>query len=155
MRGLNPVLVTALGLCVLLGASQKAPQAQARKVLYDHDPMHPSYRADHPGIAPDCQMELTPVDADETADETSAGPGAGPSIVRINSRQASAIGLCTEAVREDTGSALIRTVGRVQVQESRIYQVSAGADGWIRRIYGGERGAFVSKGQALGATGER
>jgi membrane fusion protein, copper/silver efflux system len=97
------------------------------------------------------QHARPPVYADGTADETSAGPGARPSIVRINSRQASAIGLRTEAVREDTGSALIRTVGRVQVQESRIYQVSAGADGWIRRIYGGESGAFVSKGQALGA----
>jgi Cu(I)/Ag(I) efflux system membrane fusion protein len=142
MRALDPVLITALGLCALLAACQKAPQVQARKILYYHDPMHPSYRADHPGIAPDCQMALTPVYADET--------NAGPGIVRINSRQASAIGLRTEAVREDTGSTVIRTIGRVRVQESRTYQVSAGADGWIRHISGGESGTFVSKGQTLG-----
>jgi hypothetical protein len=39
----------------------------------------------------------------------------------------------------------------VQAQESRIYQVSVGADGWIRHVYGGETGSFVSKGQALAA----
>src|SRR6185369_7054873 len=35
--------------------------------------------------------------------------------------------------------------------EPRIYQVSAGADGWIRHVYGGDSGSFVSKGQALAA----
>jgi membrane fusion protein, copper/silver efflux system len=143
MRGPTPVLFTALGLCLVTGACQHTPPAQGRKILYYHDPMHPSYRADHLGIAPDCQMALTPVYADETND--------APGVVRINDWQASAIGLRTEAAREDTGSAEVRTVGRVQAQESRIYQVSAGADGWVRHVYGGETGALVSKGQALAA----
>jgi Cu(I)/Ag(I) efflux system membrane fusion protein len=143
MCGINPILCAVLGLGVLLGACQSTPPAQVRRVLYYHDPMHPSYRSDSPGIAPDCQMELTPVYADETND--------GPTVVRVNNSQASAIGLRTEAVREDSGSAEVRTVGRVQAQESRIYQVSAGADGWIRLVYGGETGSFVSKGQALAA----
>ena len=36
-----------------------------RKILYWHDPMHPSYKSDKPGIAPDCGMRLEPVYADE------------------------------------------------------------------------------------------
>ena len=32
-----------------------------RKVLYYVDPMHPAYKSDKPGIAPDCGMELEPV----------------------------------------------------------------------------------------------
>lgn len=46
------------------------PQAGpgGRKILYWHDPMHPSYKSDKPGIAPDCGMRLEPVYADE-------GPG--------------------------------------------------------------------------------
>lgn len=32
-----------------------------RKVLYYIDPMHPSYKSDKPGIAPDCGMKLVPV----------------------------------------------------------------------------------------------
>lgn len=39
-----------------------------RKILYYHDPMHPSYRSDKPGIAPDCGMKLEPVYADEGPD---------------------------------------------------------------------------------------
>ena len=35
-----------------------------RKVLYYIDPMHPSYKSDKPGIAPDCGMKLEPVYAD-------------------------------------------------------------------------------------------
>lgn len=35
-----------------------------RKVLYWVDPMHPSYKSDKPGIAPDCGMKLEPVYAD-------------------------------------------------------------------------------------------
>jgi RND family efflux transporter MFP subunit len=32
-----------------------------RKVLYWVDPMHPAYKSDKPGIAPDCGMKLEPV----------------------------------------------------------------------------------------------
>jgi membrane fusion protein, copper/silver efflux system len=35
-----------------------------RKILYWHDPMHPAYKSDKPGIAPDCGMRLEPVYAD-------------------------------------------------------------------------------------------
>ena len=33
----------------------------ARRVLYWVDPMHPAYKSDKPGIAPDCGMKLEPV----------------------------------------------------------------------------------------------
>jgi RND family efflux transporter MFP subunit len=35
-----------------------------RKILYWQDPMHPAYKSDKPGIAPDCGMKLVPVYAD-------------------------------------------------------------------------------------------
>lgn len=35
-----------------------------RKVLYYVDAMHPWYKSDKPGIAPDCGMKLEPVYAD-------------------------------------------------------------------------------------------
>jgi Cu(I)/Ag(I) efflux system membrane fusion protein len=44
----------------------KAPRTPERKVLYWVDPMHPAYKSDKPGIAPDCGMKLVPVYADET-----------------------------------------------------------------------------------------
>src|SRR5215468_5943372 len=36
-----------------------------RKVLYWVDPMHPAYKSDKPGVAPDCGMKLEPVYADD------------------------------------------------------------------------------------------
>ena len=38
--------------------------AQGRKILYYVDAMHPWYKSDKPGIAPDCGMKLEPVYAD-------------------------------------------------------------------------------------------
>ena len=87
--------------------------------------MHPSYRSERPGIAPDCNMELTPVYADETE--------SGPAVVRVDEKQAAAIGLRMEAAREEEGAGEIRTVGRVQAKESQTYAVTTGADGWIPR----------------------
>jgi RND family efflux transporter MFP subunit len=40
-----------------------------RKVLYYVDPMHPAYKSDKPGVAPDCGMTLEPVYADEPASQ--------------------------------------------------------------------------------------
>lgn len=41
----------------------ESPQAAkgGRKILYYVDPMHPGYKSDKPGIAPDCGMKLEPV----------------------------------------------------------------------------------------------
>jgi multidrug efflux pump subunit AcrA (membrane-fusion protein) len=47
-------------------ATKRTPATtQARKVLYYVDPMHPAYKSDKPGIAPDCGMQLEPVYADD------------------------------------------------------------------------------------------
>ena len=36
-----------------------------RKILYWYDPMHPAYKSDQPGKAPDCGMDLVPKYSDE------------------------------------------------------------------------------------------
>ena len=41
-----------------------AAGAAPRKILYWQDPMHPQYKSDKPGIAPDCGMKLVPIYAD-------------------------------------------------------------------------------------------
>ena len=50
------------------GAAQKG----GRKILYWVDPMHPAYKSDRPGIAPDCGMKLEPVYADGGAPKPEA-----------------------------------------------------------------------------------
>jgi len=49
----------------LVRASRHAGPANGRRILYYVDPMHPAYKSDKPGVAPDCGMTLEPVYADE------------------------------------------------------------------------------------------
>lgn len=52
-------------------ASSTAPE---RKVLYYIDPMHPWYKSDKPGIAPDCNMALVPVYEGDAAAKVATQP---------------------------------------------------------------------------------
>ena len=56
------VLIAGLG----YAANRSKPRnTGARSILYYVDPMHPAYRSDKPGTAPDCGMALVPVYADD------------------------------------------------------------------------------------------
>jgi RND family efflux transporter MFP subunit len=58
----------------LRSANQRSTaESGGRKILYYVDPMHPAYKSDKPGIAPDCGMKLEPVYADEGAPPRAAG----------------------------------------------------------------------------------
>lgn len=58
-----------------VGATATTPASVGgRPVLYWVDPMHPAYRADAPGIAPDCGMALEPVYADQPPGEADRQP---------------------------------------------------------------------------------
>jgi multidrug efflux pump subunit AcrA (membrane-fusion protein) len=74
MKILKPLLVLML-LAIAFGggylargsASQDLAKGNGRRVLYYVDAMHPAYKSDKPGIAPDCGMALEPVYADGVA----------------------------------------------------------------------------------------
>jgi multidrug efflux pump subunit AcrA (membrane-fusion protein) len=53
---------TFAGGYIVRGSRHSQPE---RRVLYWVDPMHPQYKSDRPGIAPDCGMQLEPVYADD------------------------------------------------------------------------------------------
>ncbi len=65
---------------VMRASKRSAPAGSQRRVLYYVDPMHPAYKSDKPGIAPDCGMRLEPVYADEAVMAGSA-PRAGHRIL--------------------------------------------------------------------------
>jgi membrane fusion protein, copper/silver efflux system len=123
-------------------------EIRAGQVLYYIDPMHPAYRSDKPGKAPDCGMDLEPV----YADEGSVHPAAmGPGGVRLTPDQEQAIRLQTETVQPTPGSRVTHTVGRVMPDEALTYLVSAGVDGWVRRVFSDRTGTRVKRGEALAA----
>src|SRR4051794_15020787 len=70
------VAVAAFTAGTMYSRHPPAAAASGRRILYYHDPMHPAYRSDKPGIAPDCGMDLEPVYSDGgPAIDSSAGTG--------------------------------------------------------------------------------
>jgi multidrug efflux pump subunit AcrA (membrane-fusion protein)/YHS domain-containing protein len=152
-------LVLCLGLGFLAGGawwSRSAPDPKAaaggaRRILYYHDPMHPAYKSDKPGIAPDCGMQLEPVYADEEGAATgpSDGSAAPPGTVRISAEKQQLIGVRVEEVRQADREETVRTLGRVAADEARLYKVNSGAEGLIREVYGATTGSLVKKEEVL------
>jgi Cu(I)/Ag(I) efflux system membrane fusion protein len=128
--------------------SAAAAGGGARRALYYVDPMHPSYRSPGPGKAPDCGMDLTPVYAEEARTEPAGA-------IRLSPEQEFAARFATELVELGAGHRTVRTIGRVTPDESRLYRVSAGVDGWVRRVYGAATGTRVRRGEALAVVYSR
>jgi len=120
--------------------------AGGRKVLYWVDPMHPSYKADKAGIAPDCGMQLEPVYEDGSTGDGKTLP-AGAAKVTPERRQM--MGVKVGTVEKAGGTRTIRTLGRVAADETRLYRLNAATDGWIREISHATVGSVVKRDQTL------
>jgi Cu(I)/Ag(I) efflux system membrane fusion protein len=122
-----------------------------RKVLYYVDPMHPAYTSDKPGIAPDCGMQLEPVYADAVG--TSSGQNSGASqpagVVAVSPEKQQIMGVRVSPVEKASGSHTIRLLGRVVPDETKVYKLNAGVDGFFREVFGATTGSQVKKNQLL------
>jgi len=137
---------------LMLWRSQRATVAaaplRARAILYYVDPMHPTYKSDKPGIAPDCNMALEPVYADGVDDE-SARPPAPRSAIHVAAETQQLIGVRVATVEASAGSEQLRLLGRVVAPEPRIFKLIAGLDGYAREVSDVTTGSQVSKDQWL------
>jgi Cu(I)/Ag(I) efflux system membrane fusion protein len=145
-------VLAALGIAFFAGWASRSPQVEVgrpgiRPILYYVDPMHPAYRSERPGKAPDCGMDLVPVYATgQPANAAAMNPGS----VRLTEDQKELIHLETETLRRASAHE-VQTVGRVVPDESMTFRVSAGVDGWVRRVFSDKTGTQVKKGQELAA----
>ncbi|HZE22818.1 MAG TPA: heavy metal-binding domain-containing protein, partial [Blattabacteriaceae bacterium] len=95
--------------------------ASARKVLYYIDPMHPAYKSDKPGTAPDCGMQLVPVYADSRLASVGLGSVASSLLegaVQIDAVKQQLFGVRVEPVEKNSGAYNIRLFGRVVPDEA-------------------------------------
>jgi membrane fusion protein, copper/silver efflux system len=115
-----------------------------RKVLYWYDPMHPAYRSDKPGIAPDCGMTLVPKYADE---QGMAKMPAG--TVSISPEKQVLAGVRTAVVQRKPLVRDIRTTAQIVADETRIAHVHVKVAGYIDKVYVDFVGQLVKKGQPL------
>jgi membrane fusion protein, copper/silver efflux system len=152
--GAGAVLVIVIG-AFALGRYSREPRprserAGTRRVLYWVDPMHPDYKSDHPGIAPDCGMQLAPVYA-EDADNATRSPLAllPQGVVSIDGTTQGLLGIRTASVERSGAPHVIRVVGRVVPEDRRVYRINSGMEGFIRETYNDSVGVQVKKDQKL------
>lgn len=147
------VIVLLMLVSYLAGRQHKARAAQAtagaRRVLYWVDPMHPDYKSDHSGIAPDCGMQLEPVYAEPTTDEVTLAQQPAPGTVGIDVEKQQLFGIRVATVQRTAGNEKLRVLGRVVPEDTRVYRITAGSDGYIRETYNDSVGELVKKDQKL------
>ncbi len=117
--------------------------AGERKVLYWYDPMHPQYKADKPGKAPDCGMELVPKYADEQP--TSMAPGS----VMISAEKQQLIGVRTTEAKWESLIRDVRANAQITADETKIAHVHVKIPGFIEQVFVDYVGQLVKKGQPL------
>jgi len=131
---------------------QQAGSAAAntgRSVLYWVDPMHPDYKSDHPGVAPDCGMPLEPVYAESIAASGSAAAPIPPGMVGIDAEKQQLFGIRVSTVERSSGTENVRVLGRVLPEDTRVYRLNAGMEGFVRETYNDSPGELVKKNQKL------
>lgn len=152
---LTIILTIALGLAVFGRSKDASTDSHAehktaeKKVLYWVDPMHPAYKSDKPGTAPDCGMDLVPVYADEAAPAAVQTNVEGYSNVKLTTERRQLIGVQTGLAETRSMGRTVRTVGRVAVDETRLHTITTKFDGYIEKLYVDYTGKEVRRGQPL------
>lgn len=116
-----------------------------RKVLYWYDPMHPAYASKKPGTAPDCGMDLVP----KYADEESAVKNLPPGTVQITSEKQQLIGVRTGQVERQRIERMLRVVGRISIDETRVAHIHTKVSGYIEHVFADFVGKEVKAGDPL------
>jgi Cu(I)/Ag(I) efflux system membrane fusion protein len=149
------LLVVAAG-AFLAGSwySHRQPAADSaseeRRVLYYVDPMNPAHASDKPGIAP-CGMPMEAVYADGGSSSGRSDEMAGmpTGTVRIGGDWQQLFGVKVAAVEKKTMPQMIRMLGRVAVDETRVYRINAATDGWVKKMLPVTTGSLVRKDELL------
>jgi len=149
MKTKLPWILTILLAIALVSVVVARPNAKppAARVLYWVDPMHPAYKSDKPGTAPDCGMDLVAV-YDER-DGATASNVSGYANVKVAPERQQLIGVQTGMTEMRSLGRAVRTVGRVAVDETRLYKITTKFDGYIEKLYVNVTGQQIRKGQPL------
>ena len=133
------------GECPICGMTMVADQPTAtgpageRKIAYWRAPMDPNYTADGPGKSP-MGMDLIPVYEDELSRS---------GTVTIDPVTVQNIGVRTATIMRRPLNRNVRTVGRVDYDETRMTDVNTKVAGWVEKLHVDFTGKQVTTGQPL------
>src|SRR4030066_1872559 len=136
---LAAVLIFGIGIGALImfyvrpgGVNKDAGSAvKDKKVLFYRNPMNPAVTSSTPA-KDNMGMDYIPVYEGE---EDAAGGGGAPGTVRISTEKIQKIGGRSEGVKRRTLRRVIRTVGRGDPDETKVFNINAKIGGWVERLY--------------------
>jgi multidrug efflux pump subunit AcrA (membrane-fusion protein) len=143
---LTILLAIALVAVVVARPSTKPAAVSTKKALYWIDAMNPTHKFDKPGKAPD-GMDLVPV-YDDGAGSAKSNVN-GYANVKVTSDRQQLIGVQTGMTELRSLGRNVRTVGRVAVDETRLFRITTKFDGYIEKLYVNVTGQQIRKGQPL------
>ncbi len=126
----------------------QAPEPAGKTTYYC--PMHPSYRSDHPGDCPVCNMKLIPLEEEAEMSTSPLMEGVeGHATVTIRPERQQLIGVQTALVERRPVARTIRAPGRVDYDERKLSAVSLKYGGWIEELHLKSTGQSVALGEPL------
>ena len=115
------------------------PSAEKKALFYRH-PMNPQVTSATPK-KDEMGMDFIPV-YEEEAEEVAG-------TVRISPEKIQKIGVKIEEVKKRTLKRTIRTVGRVEHDEARVFNINAKVSGWVEKLYVNRTDLMVHPGEKL------
>lgn len=152
-RGVTSLVFLLLGLAVggaiMWAYTKPAPAPPAgpavkheRKILYYRNPMDPKATSKVP-MKDSMGMDYIPVYEDEG--EKKEAPG----TIRISPEKIQKIGVRSEPAARRSLKRVIRTVGRVEPVEDKVYVINAKVAGWVEKLYVNRTDQMVRSGEKL------
>jgi RND family efflux transporter MFP subunit len=111
--------------------------------------MHPWYKSDVPGIAPDCGMKLVAVYPGDEARYDRRANKLPVGSVQITPEKQQLIGVEYGTVDYETVHSSVRAVARVALDETKISKVHSKLEGWIDQVFVDFTGQQVRLGDPL------
>jgi membrane fusion protein, copper/silver efflux system len=106
-------------------------------------------KSDHPGVAPDCGMQLEPVYAEPVWPAVTPATPLSPGSVGIVLEKRQLFSIRVATVDKTSGAEKLRVLGRVVPEDTRIYKVDSGMEGFVRETFNDSVGQLVKKDQKL------
>lgn len=144
------VTILTLGVGIALGiwlGGEEGPAHRETSPSVYRCPMHPTVVSDRQASCPICGMDLVMDQAGASGHDGGHGEEAGE--VRIDPSTVQNMGVRTGVVKRMPVSRTVRTMGRVDYDETRMTDVNTKVTGWVEGLFVDFTGQEVKKGQPL------